>query len=317
MPYYIKGSGAQRNAVARLYGYTLALDGTKTVASLTLPNDPNVVVLAVDLLAGTVANPTFSPAPGTYSAAQSVSLATTTAGAAIYYTTNGSTPTVDSAPYTQPITVGMNTTIAAIAIGAGGIQSGVVSGNYVIESQQTPVAVNLSAEANVYAIGSSGDATPDGGIDFSGRAYDSALLGTSITWSTANFVLGAPGAASGVRMKTIVLPPEKFAGLDMLAAAVNGAQPNQIFTVNYTDGTSTVFTQSLSDWLVPQNYPGESVALQMPGHLGSSGTMQKGATYVYGYSFAIDSTKTVASLTLPVKWNMALMALDLIPAAPP
>ena len=36
------------------------------------------------------ATPTFNPAPGTYTTAQTVHLADTTAGATIYYTTNGS-----------------------------------------------------------------------------------------------------------------------------------------------------------------------------------------------------------------------------------
>ena len=42
---------------------------------------------------GTVATPTFSPPGGTYTTTQSVTLATTTAGASIRYTLDGSTPT--------------------------------------------------------------------------------------------------------------------------------------------------------------------------------------------------------------------------------
>ncbi|MDD5315444.1 MAG: chitobiase/beta-hexosaminidase C-terminal domain-containing protein, partial [Candidatus Cloacimonetes bacterium] len=38
----------------------------------------------------TVATPTFSPAGGTYTSTQNVSIATTTANATIRYTTNGS-----------------------------------------------------------------------------------------------------------------------------------------------------------------------------------------------------------------------------------
>jgi len=50
-----------------------------------------------------VATPTFSPAPGAYGLAQSVTLADTTPGAVIYYTTNGTAPTIQSAVYTGPI----------------------------------------------------------------------------------------------------------------------------------------------------------------------------------------------------------------------
>ena len=38
------------------------------------------------------AAPTFTPAAGTYTAAQSVTISTTTSGATIRYTTDGSTP---------------------------------------------------------------------------------------------------------------------------------------------------------------------------------------------------------------------------------
>ena len=40
--------------------------------------------------------PIFSPAAGTYSSAQTVTISTTTASATIYYTTNGTTPTTNS-----------------------------------------------------------------------------------------------------------------------------------------------------------------------------------------------------------------------------
>src|SRR6185369_8156373 len=83
---------------------------------------------------GTVATPTFSPAPGTYSAAQSVSLATTTAGAQIRYTTDGSTPTATSALYGGPLNVAATMTIKAIGIASGMTNSAVASGAYTINT---------------------------------------------------------------------------------------------------------------------------------------------------------------------------------------
>ena len=49
------------------------------------------------------ATPTFSPAAGTYSGAQSVTISDATSGATIYYTTNGTTPTTSSTKYTGTI----------------------------------------------------------------------------------------------------------------------------------------------------------------------------------------------------------------------
>ena len=62
-----------------------------------------------------VPDPTFSPAAGTYSSAQSVTLACENDGAIIYYTTDGTEPTNASTPYTGAIAISATTTIKAIA----------------------------------------------------------------------------------------------------------------------------------------------------------------------------------------------------------
>lgn len=49
MAFRNQAAGTQNNAQFNLYAYTLLLDSTKTVKSLTLPSDPNVVVLAATL----------------------------------------------------------------------------------------------------------------------------------------------------------------------------------------------------------------------------------------------------------------------------
>ena len=72
------------------------------------------------------ATPTFSPASGTsFSSTLSVSIADTTAGAAIYYTTDGSTPTTGSQLYSAPFTISASTTVKAIATASGFTQSAV------------------------------------------------------------------------------------------------------------------------------------------------------------------------------------------------
>jgi glucosylceramidase len=89
------------------------------------------------------ATPTFSPAPGSYTTAQSVSIADTTAGAAIYYTTDGTTPTTSSTLFssTSPIAVTTTTTIEAIAVASGFAQSAVATGTYTFPASGTSVSV--------------------------------------------------------------------------------------------------------------------------------------------------------------------------------
>jgi sugar lactone lactonase YvrE len=81
---------------------------------------------------GTAATPTFSPAAGTYTSAQSVSISDTTTGAIIYYTTNGSSPTASSTQYNAAIPVGVSETIEAIAIAPGYGNSPVATAAYTI-----------------------------------------------------------------------------------------------------------------------------------------------------------------------------------------
>ncbi|WP_051951207.1 chitobiase/beta-hexosaminidase C-terminal domain-containing protein [Actinacidiphila yeochonensis] len=84
--------------------------------------------------AGTVATPTFSPGGGTYASAQSVTISDATSGAAIHYTTNGSTPTASSATYSGAINVAATTTLQAIAVKSGSTTSAVASATYTIGS---------------------------------------------------------------------------------------------------------------------------------------------------------------------------------------
>src|SRR6478672_11137066 len=49
--------------------------------------------------------PVFSVPSGVYATMQTVSITDATAGAKIYYTTNGTAPTLMSTPYTGPISV--------------------------------------------------------------------------------------------------------------------------------------------------------------------------------------------------------------------
>ena len=77
--------------------------------------------------------PTFTPPAGTYTTTQTVTIADTTRGAAIYYTTDGTTPTTASKVYSTPIAVTTTgTTLKAIAIAPGYPQSAVATAVYTI-----------------------------------------------------------------------------------------------------------------------------------------------------------------------------------------
>jgi hypothetical protein len=174
-------------------------------------------------------------------------------------------------------------------------------------------AVNLSA--NVFGIANAGTAVGGGGIDTSGDAYPEDQLGAFLVWQGSTFTFAPPGPASAVTGKVLALPPGNYASLNLLATAVVKTQQNQSFIVTYTDGTSSTFKQSLSDWHSPVGYSGESVVKMMPYKIIQNGNKSNStsAPYnLYGYSFPLDSTKVVETLTLPGNRDVVVLAADLI-----
>lgn len=120
--------------------------------------------------AGIVGAPTANPTAGAYTENQSVALASSTVGATIYYTTDGSEPTILSGvpsgttkEYTAPIAVtgtegqSSTTTIKAIAVQNGMQDSSVETFTYTIQIPVTEYTIKSTAGAN-------GSITPSGAV---------------------------------------------------------------------------------------------------------------------------------------------------------
>jgi polygalacturonase len=318
LPYKVRGQGTTLNQVNYVNGYSFAVNGAKTLASITLPGNRDIVILAVALSSNssvpTAAAPTFSPGPGTYGSAQTITLSDSTPGAAIYFTTNGATPTTSSARYSTPLNVSATTTLEAMAAAGGYANSAVTSATYTINaSTGSVVDVDLAAAANVFAIANVGSAVISGGMDTYGYAYAANLLGSSITWSGVPFKFGRAGVRSAVYGGTIAVTTGHYSSLKLLGAAVQGNHVNQVIVVNYTDGSADTFKQSMSDWSSPQNYAGESKVLTLPYKVRGQGTTLNQVNYVYGYSFAVNSAKSVASITFPSNRDIVILAVALTP----
>jgi len=161
-------NGATPTAQSAQYSAPLTLSKTTTVKAFATAagSSTSAVASATYTINLTAVAPTFTPPAGTYGAAQSVTLATTTPGATLYYTTNGATPTTASTKYTAPITVKVSETVKAIATVSGYANSPVASAAYLIvgaptvtTGKATSIATpKATLNATVNTLGASGQA---------------------------------------------------------------------------------------------------------------------------------------------------------------
>jgi N-acetylneuraminic acid mutarotase len=193
------------------------------------------------------AEPTFNPAAGTYTSTQSVSIGDAAAGATIYYTTDGTTPTTGSAVYSGAITVASTETIEAFASAGGFAQSAAASATYTI----TPPAATptFSIPTGTYAAVQSvtiSDATPDATIYY-------AIDGTPTTSST---VYGGAISVSSSETIEAIAVANGFSQSALGSAAYVVNLPVPGFTLSGVPPTMALATNAQSTFAVtvtPEN----------------------------------------------------------------
>jgi len=122
---------------------------TFSLVSASCPN--NVVDLTCTYTAEYSSLPIFSIPAGNYSSTQDV-IISTDSDAVIYYTLDGSTPSTNSSVYSSPITLleDTTTTIKAIALKSGYLESPVSTGTYVITHTLTTPTFSPVAGAIIF-----------------------------------------------------------------------------------------------------------------------------------------------------------------------
>ena len=92
----------------------------------------------------TVAQPTISPFGGSFSGSTTVTLGCSTAGAAIYYTLNGGTPTPSDMAYAGPFILTSSATVTARAFLTGCNPSPVTTASFSVATTPGTVAITLA-----------------------------------------------------------------------------------------------------------------------------------------------------------------------------
>jgi len=94
------------------------------------------------------ATPVATPASGTMDGSTTITLTSATENASIYYTTDGSEPTISSTLYTGPITINSATVIKAIAVAPSYSQSQVMTETYMMSVTLDPPSLAADSTDN-------------------------------------------------------------------------------------------------------------------------------------------------------------------------
>ena len=141
----------------------------------------------------TVETPSISPAGGTFTSAQTVSISCGTTGATIYYTLDGTDPNNSSSVYSAPLTVSSTTTVKAIAI-KDGTSSSIASATYTIST---------GTEANPYTVSQAIARAQSLGSATLSNVYVKGIVCTSGSISSGNltYYISETGSSSDSRFE--------------------------------------------------------------------------------------------------------------------
>lgn len=136
---YYTTDGTQPTAASTPYSSRLTLNMNTTLKVVAIQNGlgDSQITTETYIILNPVVAPTFTPPAGTYNAVQNVTIASTTPGATIYYTTDGTTPSASGTMYNGPVTIGTSLVLRAIAVKGGMTNSPVSTAAYTIQILKT------------------------------------------------------------------------------------------------------------------------------------------------------------------------------------
>jgi hypothetical protein len=184
---YYTTNGATPTTSSAKYSGPITVSTSETLQAIAVKtgstNSP--VAAAAYAIGVSIAAPTFSPTGGTYTTSQTVTISDATAGAVIYYTTNGTTPTTSSAVYSGPIMVSASETLEAMAVAPASSGSAAVAGHAATAAASgTSSAVATAA----YTINTNSTALPAVTFSPAPGTYTSSM-GVTISEPTAGAVI--------------------------------------------------------------------------------------------------------------------------------
>jgi len=284
-------NGTTPTTASPLYTGTIPVASTETLKAMAAESGYSNSGVATATFTIAAAVPVFSPKPTIYTSPQSVTISDSTAGADIYYTTNGTTPTTSSNLYTGPITVSSTQTIKATAKAPGYSNSGVATALYTIAA----VAPVFSPKAGTYTAQQSVSMTDT----TAGASIYFTTDGTKPT--TSSTLYEVPITIATMRIVKAIAVAPGYGNSSVTSAAYIIAVPTPVFSPKagtYTSAQSVAITDSLSGAAIYYTIDGTGPTTASNLYAGpvvvSSNRTIKAIAVASGYGNSVVTTATYA-----------------------
>ena len=251
---YYTTNGTNPTTASTVYSAPITISSSCTIKAMAAKSGMtnSDVASAAYTIMDKVAAPTFSPAAGTYTGAQGVTISSATAGSTIYYTTNGTNPTTASTVYSAPITISSSCTIKAMAAKSGMTNSDVASAAYTIMHKVAPPT--FSPATGTY-------------IGTQSVTITSATAGSTIYYTTNGTI---PTTASAVYSSPVLVATSGT----IKAMAVKNGMLN-------SDVGSAAFTIQSYEWALVGSLYTYGLSNYDLGYLNIFGEIRDGKVYVW------------------------------------
>jgi N-acetylneuraminic acid mutarotase len=298
--YYTTDGKTTPTTSSAKYTTTIKVSSSETIQAIAVSAGYTTSAVASATYKLQAAPPSFSPAVGTYTTVQTVTLADVTPKAVIYYTTDGkTTPTANSTKYTGAgIKVSQTTTIKAIAMATGYANSIVATGTYTLHSPQTITFKQPTSPVTygVKPITLSATASSGLAVTFSVVSGPAKVSGTTLTITGAGSVVVAANqagnanytAAAQVTRSITVNKAKLTVTANNLSMKKGATVPTLTYTMagfvnNDTQKTATTGQPALSTTATSKSTPGSYPV-----------TVKAGTLATANYSFTlVNGTLTV------------------------
>jgi hypothetical protein len=256
--------------------------------------------------------PVLTPGAGQYTTALSVTITDATAGAVIYYTTNGSTPTVNSQVYSAPITVGATETINALALAPGSALSAEATATYMIASVIPTPTFTPPGGPYTYA------QTVTISDSLAGTSIYYTLDGSTPTTASTLYTgaITVSGTNTGIGLTAITNGPEAVNAIAVETGYTNSAVASATYLIA-NNAPSPVFSPPGSTFQTTQVVTITDTLPNATVYYSTDGSMPTTTSAQYAGPITVGTTETLTAIAVAPGYINSMPSSALFTFSPP